>query len=120
MMLKASQPKTVLLKEGTYPAILGSTKGLPDENNPKRVALGFKAEGYEPELVKEVPVSFDPGKPLRKDAETILGRELTASEAQTGFDINDLIGKRCQVVVMHKAGAGGKTEAVVSVVLKAN
>ena len=97
MMLKASQPKTVLLNEGTYPATLNSIKGLPDETNPKRVALGFKAEGYEPELTKEVPVSFDAGKPLRKDAETILGRELTASEAQAGFDINGLIGEPCRV-----------------------
>jgi hypothetical protein len=119
MMLKASQPKTVLLSEGTYPATLSSIKGLPDETNPKRVALGFKTPSHELELTKEVPVSFDSGKPLRKDAETILGRELTASEAQTGFDINTLIGEPCRVVVMHKAGAGGKTEAVVSIVLKA-
>lgn len=120
MMLKATQPKNVLLNEGTYPATLKSIKGLPDDSNPKRVALGFKAGDHETEVVKELPATFDTGKPLRRDAETLLGRELTAGEAQSGYDINTLIGKPCRVVVMHKTGAGGKTEAVVSLVLKNN
>jgi hypothetical protein len=119
MMLKASAPKIALIPEATYPATLSSIKGLPDETNPKKVAIGFKIDGHDTEVVKEVSVSFDTGKPLRKDAETILGRELTNSEAQSGFDINKLIGKLCQVVVMHKAASGGKPQAVVSVVLKA-
>jgi hypothetical protein len=120
MMLKASSPKTVLLSEGTYPATLASIKGLPDNTKPKRVALGFKVGNTDIEVTKELPASFDIGKPLRKDAESILGRELTSSEGQAGFDLNTLIGKTCQVVVMHRAGAGGKTSAAVSLVLKAN
>jgi hypothetical protein len=117
MMLKATAPKTALLSEGTYPSALKSVTGLPDKENPKKVALGFGIQGHETEVVKVLPTSFDAGKPLRKDAETILGHELTASEAQAGFDLDQLIGKPCRVVVMHKAAAGGKTEAVVSVVL---
>jgi hypothetical protein len=119
MMLKATAPKTVLLSEGTYHATLKSLTGLPDKENPKKVALGFIIQGHEAEVIKVLPASFDAGKPLRKDAETILGHELTTSEAQAGFDLDQFIGKPCQVVVMHKAAAGGKTEAVVSVVLPA-
>ena len=117
MMLKATAPKTALLSEGTYPATLKSVTGLPDKDNPKKVALGFAIQGHEAEVVKVLPASFDAGKPLRKDAETILGHELTAGAAQAGFDLDQLIGKPCRVVVMHKATNGGKTEAVVSVVL---
>ncbi|MEI8043437.1 MAG: hypothetical protein WCL11_18655 [Verrucomicrobiota bacterium] len=120
MLLKSTAPKTTLLNEGTYPSILKSITGLPDEVKPKKVALGFTVEGCETEVVKELPVSFDAGRPLRKDAESILGRELTTKEAQEGFDVNQLIGKPCQVVVMHKSGAGGKSEAVVSLVLRNN
>jgi hypothetical protein len=119
MMLKATAPKTALLSEGTYPAALKSVTGLPDKDNPKKVALGFGIHGHEAEVVKEMPASFDAGQPLRKDAETLLGHELTASEAQMGFDLDQLIGKPCRVVVMHKGGAGGKPKAVVSVVLPA-
>ena len=118
MLLKSTKPKTALIPEGTYPATLKSIKGLPDETNPKRVGLGFKPDAFDQDLFKEVPVSFDTGKPLRKDIETLLGRELTATEALEGFNPNDLIGKACRVTVMHKAASGGKTEASVSLVLK--
>ena len=117
MMLKATTPKTALIKEGTYSSVLKSVTGFPDKDNPKKVALGFTIQGHETEVVKVLPVSFDEGKPLRKDAETILGHELTASVALAGFDLDKLVGKPCRVVVMHKAATGGKTEAVVSVVL---
>jgi hypothetical protein len=120
MMLKATAPKTALLNGGTYSAALKSVTGLPDKDNPKKVALGFGIQGHETEVVKTLPASFDAGKPLRKDAETLLGHELTASEAQAGFDLDQLVGKPCRVVVMHKSAAGGKTESVVSVVLKAS
>lgn len=116
MLLKASQPKNPLIPEGAYPTTLSSIKGLPDEQKPKKVALGFKIKGYETEVTKELPLSFDDGKPLRQDVETLLGRELTSTEAQAGYDIDQLIGTPCQVVVMHKSGSGGKPQAVVSLI----
>jgi hypothetical protein len=116
MMLIASKPKTALAPEGTYPATFSSIKGLPDEQKPKKLAFGFKIKGHETEVSKELPVSFDEGKPLRKDVETLLGRQLTSGEAQAGFDITKLFGTRCQVVVMHKSGSGGKPQAAVSLI----
>ena len=59
---------------------------------------------------------MDADTPLRKDVETLRGSELTAGEALAGLDITKLIGQRCQVVVMHKVGSGGKPKAVVSLV----
>ena len=119
MKVTASKPQSALLPEGTFEATFNSIKGRPNDEKPKKAALGFKVKDHPMELFKEVPISFDAGKPLRKDVETIRGKELTASEAEEGFDINSLKGKPCRVVVMHRAAAGGKTEAVVSVVLKA-
>jgi len=117
MIIKASAPKSVLLAEGTYPATLSSNKGLPEGQAPKKVVLGFKPDGEESEVTKELPASLDEGKPLRKDVETLLGRQFTSSEARAGYDLDKLVGTRCRVVVMHKAGAGGKPQAAVSLIL---
>lgn len=117
MLIKASQPKTSLIAEGTYPATLSSVKGLPEGQTPKKVILGFKPDDHDSEVGKELPASLDEGKPLRKDVETLLGRQFTSSEAQAGYDITKLVNKRCRVVVMHKSGAGGKPQAAVSLIL---
>ena len=119
MVLKVTTSKTSLLSEGSHEATLSSIEGRPDKINPKKVVLGFKVKGHETEVFKELSPSFDSGKPLRKDAETILGHELTASEAEAGFDMDKLINTPCEVVVMHKAGVGGRIEAAVSLVQKA-
>jgi len=116
-MFKTSPPKTSLIAEGTYPATLKSIKGLPDEEKPRKVEFGFKTDVHESIVTKELPLSFDEGKPLRKDVETLLGHELKPSEALAGFAPDKLIGKRCRVVVMHKSGAGGKPQAAVSLIL---
>lgn len=119
MMFKASAPKTSLLAEGTYPATLKSIKGLPDEVKPRKVEFGFKPDDHEGIVTKELPMSFDEGKPLRKDVETLLGHELKPSEAVTGFAPDKLINARCRIVVMHKSGSGGKPQAAVSLILPA-
>jgi hypothetical protein len=117
MMFKASPPKNALITEGTYPATLQSIKGLPDELNPKKVGLGFKTDESEELVTKELPLSFDEGKPLRNDVETLIGRQLNRDEALEGVQPDQLIGKRCRVVVMHKSGSGGKPQAAVSLIL---
>jgi hypothetical protein len=117
MLVKSTPPKNSLLAEGTYPATLVSITPLPDDKNPKKAGFGFKTDAHEELVTKELPLSFDDGKPLRKDVETILGRQLTSSEAQAGYDLDKLKEKRCRVVVMHKSGAGGKPQAAVSLIL---
>ena len=117
LILKASAPRTTLLAEGTYPATLKSVKGLPDDDNAKKVEFGFKTDHHDAIVTKELPVSFDEGTPLRNDTETLRGSELKPSEAVAGFNPAPLIGKRCRVVVMHKSGAGGRPYASVSVIM---
>ena len=116
LILKASAPKSPLLKEGNHDAKVGSAKGIPNDTDPKRVGLGFKIDGQTDEVFKEYPYSFDEGSPLRQDVETILGTQLTSKQASAGFDPSKIIGKPCRVVVMHKSSAGGKPKAVVGVV----
>lgn len=117
LVIKASAPKNVLIPEDTYPATLKTVTPLPDDKNPKKVGFGFKIEGHEALVTKELALSFDEGKPLRKDVETLLGgRQFTPQEAREGYDLDKLIGNRCRIVVMHKSAAGGKPQAVVSLI----
>ena len=116
MLIKAQPKPGALLSEGAYHATLTSIAGKPTEQDPKKVQFGFKVEGAKEELTKECPFSFDEGAPLRNDAETLLGRQLTSREAADGFDLATLIGKPCQVIVAHKAAPGGRLQPTVAVV----
>jgi hypothetical protein len=117
MIVKAKISNKAIHAEGTYDSIVGSVKGKPNDTEPKKVILGFKIKDHEAEIYKEVAFSFEEDSPLRKDVESILGRQFTKTEATDGFDLNSLLGKRCRVVVMHKSGAGGRAVAVVTLVL---
>jgi hypothetical protein len=116
MLIKAKNRNKAILAEGNYAATVASVTGKPNDTAPKKVVIGFKIENHEGEIPKELPFSFEDGSPLRSDVETTLGRQFTRTEATEGFDLIGLIGKPCQVVVMHKSAAGGKPIAVVSVV----
>ena len=93
-----------------------SLEGLPNDQKPKKLEFSFQVKGYETLVIKELPLSFDEGKPLRTDVQRILGRQVTSVEAQKGVDPAELVGKSCKVVVMHKGGSGGRPKAVVSLV----
>jgi hypothetical protein len=119
MIIKTKPTKSVILSEGSYLAKVASIKGSPDNTSPKKILFGFKVEGHEGEVSKELPYSFEEGAPLRKDVETLLGKQLRGDEAENGLDLDTLLHKECQIVVMHKSSAGGRSKAVVSVIMPA-
>jgi len=118
MKLKPISSKNGLVSEGNHTGTIISITGKPDEINPKKVIIGFEIENND-KVEKELSASLEEGSPLRRDVETILGRPLNKSEITDGFDLASLIGRTCQVVVIHKSGAGGKPVAVVGLVLPA-
>ncbi len=113
-MIVKSKKTSRLVPEGTHLASLASVIGKPNDTEPKKIIFGFKVNGHEGEVTKEVPVSFEERAPLRKDAETLQGRQLTAKEAEEGINLQALVGQRCQAIVTHKSGVGGKPVAVVT------
>jgi hypothetical protein len=119
MKISAKTKQVATLEEGTYAATLSSVTGKPTETNPTKVVFGFKVEGFDKELTKENPASFVAGSPLRSDTETIIGRSFTTDEANDGIELTTLVGKKCQIVVFHKAGSGGRPKPAVSLVLPA-
>ena len=119
MKIKVKTKHDAVLAEGTYNTAVSSVTPKPTEAQPTKILLGFKVDGYQKELIKENPASFNAGSPLRADAETILSRSFTHEEDKSGFELNTLIGLKCQVVVFHKAGSGGRPKPTVSLVLPA-
>lgn len=114
-----TKKQDAILQEGTYNATVSSVTGKPTEAEPTKVVFGFKVDGYDKELTKENPASFVAGSPLRADTETIIGRSFTTDEADEGIELKTLVGKKCQIAVFHKAGAGGRPKPAVSLVLPA-
>jgi hypothetical protein len=114
MIIKTKQ--VAVLGEGNYDATVSSVTGKPNEAKATKIVFGFKVEGYDKEVTKDNPTSFAAGSPLRTDTETIMGRSFTTDEANDGVDIKSLVGFKCQVVVYHKAGSGGRPKPVISVI----
>lgn len=116
VMIVKSKKSSRLTPEGPHIATLASVKGKPNDEAPKKAILRFAIDGREDQVTKEVPVSFEEKAPLRRDAETLLGRQLTAKEAEEGLDLSSLVGRPCRVVVAHKPGVGGRPIAVVTLI----
>jgi hypothetical protein len=114
MIIKTKQ--VAVLREGTYNATVGSVDPKPNEAKANKIVFGFKVEGYDKEVTKDNPTSFAAGSPLRTDTETIIGRSFTTDEANAGVDLKSLVGYKCQIVVYHKAGSGGRPKPAVSIV----
>ena len=117
MIIKTKQ--VAVLEEGTFNAKVSSVTPKPTEAKATKIVFGFKVEGYDKEITKDNPVSFAAGSPLRSDTETILGRSFTTDEANAGFELTNLVGSKCQIVVFHKGGSGGRPKPAVSVVMAA-
>lgn len=115
-MIVKSKKTSRLIPEGSHIATLASVTGKPNDLSPKKAVFRFSIEGRGEEVTKEVPVSFEERAPLRRDAETLLGRQLTAREAEDGLDLQTLLGRPCQVVVTHKSGVGGKPVAAATLI----
>ena len=67
---------------------------------------------------KLYPAKLECGSPLLHDAEIILGRKIVCDADGAEFDLNELVGKPCQVVVEHKRTSGGRVIAVVTTVFE--
>ena len=116
MKLKINKPPGALPKEGTYEA---TVKAVIDQPDQKKVVIEFSLPGYDKPFSKVYPRTLDPHTPLFQEAQTILGKRFAEQDIGGDFDLDQLVGKPCQVVIAHRRTAGGRGTAVVSVVLPA-
>lgn len=74
------------------------------ENDDRRFCVWSR--GYTPSLNEKAN--------FRKDLKKLLGRDLTATEQEEGFDTESLIGRGVKLIVQHEEGSNGQTYAVIS------
>lgn len=112
MLLKPTKPKLKVPEEGTYNSVYEKDTNLPDDLNPKKVRLDFRADGYEECVAKELTISFEDGSQFIKDMEILRGEPFTTAEIQAGINPSDYRGAKVRLVVVSRPGAGGKLKSV--------
>ena len=114
LILKPKPPAAAaVVKDGTYTAELTGIRQFTNSYGPR---LGFEftirggpADGTA--VMRSTAPQLTPQSKLAEVIEGILGRSLTDKELQGGFDLEDLIDKECNILVLQSKS---KTGAVYS------
>lgn len=113
--------QVALMPEGTYAAVVKAIdeveKLLKDGDKPE-LKIAFTVAGAVEPMAKKYPASMGERSPLKREAQAILGRNLSVPELQS-FDTDQLLNRNCQVVVVHQHNGGSKPKAVIKTVLAA-
>ncbi len=110
MMLKPkSKSEVISVPDGSYRATL--TK-VTQFNNVYGLRVGFEfslhGNGVEGKLLMRSTNSVLTAKSkLAEIIEGVMGRELSSDEIKTGFDVDKLIGKECNVLVLNSKSKNG-------------
>lgn len=108
----AAAPAAVI-KDGTYPAKVSNLKAFANAYG-ERVGFEFTIQGGQfdgHKVLRSTAPQLTKQSKLTEVIEGILGRELTATELQGGFDLDELLGRECSILVLKSKS---KTGAVYS------
>lgn len=106
---KGATPAT-LIKDGTYQATVSNLKQFANTYG-ERIGFEFTIKGGQfngERVMRSTAPQLSKQSKLAEVIEGILGRELTDNELHGGFDLEELIGKDCNILVLQsksKAGA---------------
>ena len=109
MLKPKRQSEVINLPDGSYRATL--TKVI-QFNNAYELRVGFKftlhGNGVEGKLLMRSTKSVLTAKSkLAEIIEGVIGRELSIDEIKSGFDVDKLIGKECNVLVLNSKSKNG-------------
>ena len=106
-------PAAALIKDGTYRATVSNLKQFANTYG-ERIGFEFTIQGGQfdgERVMRSTAPPLSKQSKLAEVIEGILGRELTDKELQGGFDLDDLIDKECNILVLQSKS---KTGAVYS------
>ena len=109
---KAATP-AASIRDGTYRATVSNLKQFANTYG-ERIGFEFTISGGQfdgEKVMRSTAPQLTRQSKLAEVIEGILGRELTSSELQGGFDLEDLIDKKCSILVLQSKS---KTGAVYS------
>lgn len=123
MKLSINSPKkqTSLVEEGLHTATVVSETQLEKANKEGQkldLEIEFQLEKFDAKLKRRYHPILELRGNLRHDIERMYGRALTHDELRD-FDSEDLIGKKCQIVVTHTSDNAGNVKAQICAVLAA-
>jgi hypothetical protein len=112
VVVKPSQPTpTTAIKDGTYTA---TVTGIRQFSNAYGLRIGFeftiRGGHFDGEtILRSTATQLTKQSKLAEVIEGVLGRELTAKELQGGFDLDDLLGRECSILVLQSRSKAGVT-----------
>lgn len=105
---KAAAP-AALIKDGTYRATLSNLKQFANTYG-ERVGFEFTIHGGQfdsQQVMCSTAPQLTKHSKLAEVIEGILGRELNTQELQGGFDLEELLGRECNILVLHSKNKSG-------------
>ncbi len=107
------QPKVAapaaLIKDGTYRATLSNLKQFANTYG-ERVGFEFTIQGGQfdgQQVMRSTAPQLTKQSKLTEVIEGVLGRELNATELQGGFDLEELLGRECSILVLQSKTKSG-------------
>lgn len=117
MIMKPEKTEFEIIPAGLTPAVcigyaeLGNQEGFEGKLQQK-ILLCFKTDAGQ--ISKEYTASFNSKANLRKDIEGWRGKKFGDEIYQTGFDLNNLINKKCTLNITHKTSKAGNDYAIIA------
>ena len=104
-------PAAAVIKDGTYRATVSNLKQFANTYG-ERIGFEFTIQGGQfdgERAMRSTAPQLSKQSKLAEVIEGILGRELTDKELQGGFDLDELIDKECNILVLQSKSKAGVT-----------
>jgi hypothetical protein len=104
-------PAAAVIKDGTYRATVSNLKQFANTYG-ERIGFEFTIQGGQfdgERVMRSTAPQLSKQSKLAEVIEGILGRELTDKELQGGFDLDELIDKECNILVLQSKSKAGVT-----------
>jgi hypothetical protein len=123
MAIVLKQPKNTqaaVVPNGTYQARLTKVRSFENSYG-DRIGFEFTLQDSAVEglkVMRSTGPNLSPKSKLADLLRGLLGRDLTEGECAKGFDVEQLVGTDCKVLVLQSRGKGGQTYSNVEQVYK--
>ncbi|MCP4127370.1 MAG: hypothetical protein GY753_09940 [Gammaproteobacteria bacterium] len=120
VVIRSQASQAAVLANGVYPARLSAIKEFENSYG-QRLGFEFTIQGGAHDgdkVMRSTSPHLTPKSKLAGLLRGLLGRDLSQAEAEMGFDIEDLVGVECNVLVSQGRGKSGQVYTNVESVFK--
>ena len=109
IVLQAESQEPDLVPDGVYPAKLTCVKEFQNSYGPRlgfEFTLGGRGEGKT--VMRSTAPKLTPKSKLAELLRGLMGRDIDQMDLSCGFDLEELVGIKCQVLIRQSQGKNGK------------